>query len=386
MYNFDKKTNRRGIDSLKWDCKENELPMWVADMDIEAPQFIIDSLIKRANIGTYGYSIVPDEYFEAFSAYWKRRHNVDYKVEWMVYSTGIVASISSAVKKLTTPAENVLIQSPVYNCFFSSIRNAGRNILSSDLVYKNGEYYVDWTDLEKKLKDPQTTLMILCNPHNPVGKVWTKDELARIGRLCKENGVIVISDEIHCDFVTPNKHYTPFISASEENKDISITCLSTGKTFNLAGLHSACNVIPNPFLRHKFWRGINTDECGEANFFAIHPNIEALNKGDKWVDELIPYIENNKNYFKNYIEERLPHIHVVPSEATYLLWVDISFYSNDGDELAEIIRNKTGLWVNGGYSYGECGKHFLRINLGTQFYNVKDGASRLVEALKEYEK
>ncbi len=214
-YDFDIEADRRGSNSLKWDVAENELPMWVADMDFRTAPQITAALEKRAAHGVFGYSIVPDEWYKAYADWWKNRHGLDIEKQRLIFCTGVVPAISSLVRKLTTPAEKVLIQTPVYNIFYNSILNNGRNVLESPLVYENGGYSIDWDDLEDKLADPQTTLMILCNPHNPVGKIWEAETLAKIGRLCRENYVTVISDEIHCDLTDPNRNYVPFATVSE---------------------------------------------------------------------------------------------------------------------------------------------------------------------------
>ncbi len=380
-YNFDEKVNRFNSNSLKWDCKENELPMWVADMDFKTCQDVIDAISKKVNIGAYGYTIVPSLYFESYENFFKRRYGVEFKKEWMVYSTGVVAAISSMVRKLTCVGENVLIQSPTYNIFYNSIYNNGRNIISSDLVYKDGEYSIDFKDLEEKLADPQTSLMILCNPHNPIGRIWSKQELDQIGQLAKKHHVIVISDEIHCPITSPNTKYVPFYLANDINKDISITCLAMSKAFNIAGLQSACIVCKDPYLRHKVYRGINTDECGEPNFFAIEANIAALNNGDEYLDQLNEYIYENKKYFVSQINSKLPQLKVKLTDATYLIWIDVSSICQDSQDLVNFIQEKTGLIVTSGIEYGKNGKSFIRINLGTTKENVIDGTNRFINGV-----
>ena len=332
MYDFDKLTDRFGTLSYKWDVKDGELPMWVADMDFETAPLVKEAIMKVAEQGIYGYTDVPDEYFNAISDFWAERHGYRFAPSDMVYVSGVVAAISSAVKKLTTPAENVVIQSPVYNVFYNSVLNSGRCVLESPLIYEGGEYRMDFDDLEEKLSNPQTSLMILCNPHNPIGKIWDRETLARVGELCKKYGVTVISDEIHCSITVPGKSYIPFASVNEVCADISVSCVAASKSFNLAGLQAACVIAKNPVLRHKMWRGINTDEVGEPNIFAISANIAAYRSSD-WLDELCEYVFANKRYAADYIAEKLPKLHVVPSDATYLIWVDISAYSKDSSAM-----------------------------------------------------
>jgi len=376
-YNFDNPTERRNTGSLKWDVSDGELPMWVADMDFETAPAVKEAVVRVAQRGIYGYSILPDEYFESIADFWGERYGFRPEPSWMVFSTGVVAAISSMVRKLTTPAENVLIQPPVYNIFYNSILNNGRNIITNELLYEGGEYRMDFLDLEKKLSNPQTTLMILCNPHNPVGKIWDRETLAKIGELCKKHGVTVISDEIHCHLTTPGKSYVPFASVNEVCRDISVSCVAASKAFNLAGLQSACLIAENPTLRHKVWRGINTDEVGEPNVFAVDANIAAYRRGGAWLSELNQYIYENKKYAYEFIRTNIPTLRAVNSDATYLLWVDVSRYTDNSEKFARDLREKTGLYVSDGVEYGRGGEGFIRINLATQRANVVDGFSRL---------
>jgi cystathionine beta-lyase len=380
-YNFDQEISRYHTNSLKYDVADDVLPLWVADMDFASPQEVQDAIIKKAKLGIYGYNITPEAFFQSVSSWWERRHHITFDPSWMVYSSGIVAAISSMVRKLTTVGENVLIQSPVYNIFFNSIYNNGRNILSSDLVYENHAYHIDFADLEAKMALPQTTLMILCNPHNPIGKIYSQEDLAHIGTLARRYGVIVISDEIHCDLTSPHHEYVPFALASKENLDTCITCVAASKTFNLAGLQSACIIVKDPFLRHKVFRGINTDEVGEPNCFAMEANIAAFTYGDQYVDELNIYIDKNKKYVEEYFNKYLPKLYVIHSEATYLLWIDISSYGIDSDLLCEQLLNNK-LKVCPGSEYGTNGKYFIRINLATPLAKVKKACDIIKKTLE----
>ena len=307
MTDFDILTDRSGTFSYKWDVKEGELPMWVADMDFETAPAVKKAIVDRASHGIFGYSSTPSEYFDAVSGFFGRRHGFAIPTEWMVYSNGIVAAIGSVVRRLTHPDENVLIQAPVYNIFYNSIINNGRRVISSDLVFDGTGYSVDYDDLEAKLALPQTSLMILCNPHNPVGRLWTRDELVRIGALCKKHGVTILSDEIHCDFVRDGMDYVPFSSIAEY-RDISVSCISPSKTFNLAGLQSAVVVIPDAHLRHRIWRGINTEELGEPNAFSMVAGIAAFSESDEWVDSLVSYIFENRALAQECINKSIPGI------------------------------------------------------------------------------
>lgn len=382
--NFDKLTNRFNTLSIKWDVKDNELPMWVADMDFETAPEIIEALQQRVNHGIYGYTDVPEAWNLAISNWWKNRHNLNLNPNWLMFCTGVVPAISSIVRKITTVGENVVVQTPVYNIFFNSIVNNGRNILESPLIYNGKEYSIDFDDLELKLSNPQTSLMILCNPHNPIGKIWDKDTLAKIGHLCKKHNVIVLSDEIHCDLTDPNKEYIPFASVNEECMNNSITCIAPTKTFNLAGLQTAAIFVPNPYLRHKVNRGINTDEVAEPNCFAINAAIAAFTKGEPWLNELRNYIYQNKQIVKNYLNENLKNIYLVPSEATYLLWLDCSKITTNSIELTKFIRDNTGLFLSNGAQYGKTGQSFIRMNIACPKERLLDGLNRFKEGIDKY--
>lgn len=382
-YDFDTVINRRGSYSYKWDVKPNELPMWVADMDFQTAPEVQEALAKRVEHGVFGYGIIPTEWKDAYVQWWKERHDFVMDPQWLLFCTGVVPAISTAVRKLTTPAEKVLIQTPVYNIFFNSILNNGRNVLESSLVYQeeSRQYVIDFEKLEEDLADPQTSLMILCNPHNPVGKIWDKDSLARIGELCKKHHVIVVSDEIHCDLTAPGLEYVPFASVSDTCREISISLIAPTKTFNIAGLQTAAVVVPNPALRHKMWRALNTDEVAEPNAFAIQAAIAAFTKGADWLDALREYIQENKRVVKRFLEKELPEITVISMDATYLLWLDCRAFTDNSEELAHKIREKTGLYLSDGVEYGGDGARFLRMNVACPRTTLLDGLQRLKKAL-----
>ena len=384
-YHFDEKIDRRNTNSMKWDVEENELPMWVADMDFQTAPVIRKAIEKRAAHGIFGYTVIPKSWNLAYQSWWERRHHFRIKEEWLIFTTGIVPAISSIVRKLTTPAEKVLVQTPCFNIFFNSIYNNGRNIQTNPLVYDGEKYTINWKDLEEKLSDPQTGLMILCNPHNPVGKIWDRESLERIGMLCKKYAVTVLSDEIHCDLTDPGKEYIPFASVSETCRDISVTCLAPTKCFNLAGMQTAAVCVPNPILRHKVWRGLNTDEVAEPNAFAIDVTIAAFTEGEDWLEELRCYLYENKSFVKTHIKAHLPKLKIASEDATYLMWLDISAYGKSG-ELASFIRQKSGLYLSEGKEYGENGDDFLRINIACPKATVEDGMNRLKESLEAWEK
>ena len=380
-YDFNSIVNRRNTGSYKWDVAEHELPMWVADMDFRTAPEIISAIMERAEHGIFGYSILPDEWYEAYIQWWKNRHGIEYQKEQLIFSTGVIPTISSCVRKLTTPAENVLILTPVYNIFYNCIRNNGRNALECPLEYHQGEYSINWDSLEEKLANPQTTLMLLCNPHNPIGKIWDKDTLARIGELACQNGVIVLSDEIHCDITDPDCDYFPFASVSEKCMQNSIICVAPTKTFNLAGLQTSAVIVPNPQIRHKVWRGLNTDECGEPNVFAVQAAVAAFRYGGEWLDELRQYLYENKQLVKEFLSENIPQIRLVPSDATYLLWLDCSVLNRNSKDLADHIRKSTGLYLSNGVQFGN-GEQFLRMNIACPKTVLADGLNRLKKAVE----
>lgn len=383
-YNFDEIINRRGTGSLKWDVSENELPMWVADMDFKTSPAIIEAIKSRTEHGIFGYGIVPDEWYEAYIDWWSLRHGFKMSKQWLIFCTGVVPAISSCVRKLTTPAEKVLIQTPVYNIFFNSILNNGRVPLEVPLKYCSGEYEIDFSELEDKLSDPQTSMMILCNPHNPVGKIWDKETLARIGELCLKHHVTVLSDEIHCDLTAPGKEYVPFASVSDACRRISVSMIAPTKTFNIAGLQTACVCVPEPDLRHKVERALNTDEVAEPNCFAVAAAIAAFTKGSEWLDALRDYIQKNKDFAEQFVSENIPPARIVRSEATYLLWLDCSGICDDSNKLADYIRNETGLYLCPGGQYGKGGERFLRINAACPMSVMKDGMQRLGAGIERY--
>lgn len=382
-YDFDTVIDRRGTNSVKWDeTAPGELPMWVADMDFATAPEIREALAARMAHGVFGYADVTDAWYEAYRNWWRRRHGLEIERDWLIFCTGVVPAISSIVRKLTTPNENVVIQTPVYNIFFNSIVNNGCRVLESPLVYEGGEYHIDFEDLERCLADPQTTLMILCNPHNPIGKIWDRDTLRRIGELCARHHVTVISDEIHCDLTAPGREYVPFASVSEECRRISISCMAPTKAFNIAGLQTAAVAVPDPQLRHRVWRGLNTDEVAEPNVFAVEAAVAAFERGADWLDELRAYIQHNRETVDEYLKANIPALHLVPSEATYLLWLDCAAVTRDSAATADFIRRETGLFLSNGQQYGTSGRSFLRMNIACPRTTLLDGLDRLRRAIE----
>lgn len=384
MYNFDDLALRRNTYSYKWNVKENELPMWVADMDFKVLDEITLAIKNRLDIKAYGYSYTPDEYYEAFIDFWKRRHNVEFKKEEMVFSTGVVPSLSSAVRSLSNVSDGVIIFTPVYNIFFNSIINNKREIIECPLIYNDGYYEIDFELFEKLAKDEKNTLLILCNPANPVGRIWSKEELEMVAKIAKENNIIVVSDEIHADIVEDGYGYIPFYNVSDIARDISLNLISATKCFNMAGIQASVALSHNKDILKKFDRDLNTSECAEGNFFSFEATIAALNNGDLWLKELNQYIDLNFEYLNEFIEKELPKLKVTKRKATYLAWINIKEYSNDSLEFTKFIREKTGLFISDGIEYGRAGEGFVRINLATSKKNVIDGLNRLKKGIELY--
>lgn len=386
MYNFDKMVNRRNTNSLKWDVKENELPMWVADMDFQTAPAIVDALHEKINLGIFGYSIISKEWEEAIINWWHKRHDFLIQKEWLIFTTGVIPAVSCAVKRFTNTGDNIVTMTPVYDIFFHSIENHGRHVLEEKLQYKEYTYSIDFESLEQKLAHPLTTMLILCNPHNPIGKIWSKEELCEIGRLCQKHHVIVLSDEIHCDLTDPTYAYTPFANASEVCANNSITCISASKAFNMAGMQAAAVIAPSEKLRNIIERGLNSDEIAEPNVFAQDAVIAAFTKGEEWLDELRTYLYGNKQLVSNFLEKEIPNIKLVDSKATYLLWIDCSQIEEEAVKLCNFIREKTGLYLASGDKYRGNGPQFMRMNIACSTDLIKDGLNRLKTGIELYQK
>lgn len=380
-YDFSEMIDRRHTNSVKWDVADNELPMWVADMDFRTAPAIVDAIKRKADTGIFGYEEVPDAYFEAVQHWYATEHDWAPNTDWMRFVTGVVPAISSAVRRISHVGDNVLVQAPVYNIFYNSIVNNGRHVLSNDLQFADGTYDVDWDDLATKLADPLTTMMILCNPHNPVGKVWKTAELQRLADLAAANHVTVFSDEIHGDITDAGHGYTPFASVSETAANISITAVSPSKTFNVAALHAATLIVPNEDLRNSVDRGINSEELAEPNAFAIPGSIAAYTHGAEWVHELNATITANKQVLTTFIEKNLPQLHVIKGHATYLVWIDCRDLTTDTTALCDLIRKTTGLFITAGSVYGGDGHDFVRINVACPAARLQDGLDRLAHGV-----
>lgn len=354
--------------------------MWVADMDFEVAPAIVEALQKKVDHKIFGYTEASEEWAKAYISWWKRRHGFEIDKEWLIFCTGVIPALSSLVRRLTLPAENVVVMTPVYNHFFSSICNNGRNALESVLVYEDGAYHVDWEDLEEKLANPQSSMMILCNPQNPGGIIWDLESLEKIGALCEKHHVLVVSDEIHCDITIPGKSYIPFASVNECCKNNSVTCIAPTKCFNMPGLQTSAVCIPNPVIRHKVWRGFNTEEIAEGNIFSYDAAIAAFNHGEEWLKEMCAYVAENRKFAEEFIDREIPQLYAIRGEATYLMWIDVSKLGMPSDKLCEKIYELTGLYLSEGGMYRGDGKNFVRFNMACPRSRLVDGLNRLKKA------
>ena len=376
-FDFDTAVSRRDTLSTKWNVGKDVLPMWIADMDFKTAPSIRNTLARLTEHGIFGYSDIPAYWAESYVKWWKERHGLEIEKKNLIFCTGVIPALSTAVRRLTLPAENVLVLTPVYNIFFNSIVNNGRNVDECPLAYSSHSYSVDFDLLEEKLRNPQTTMMILCNPHNPAGIIWSRETLMRIATLCHENGVTVFSDEIHCDITAPSKSYVPFASVSDVASDISVTALAPTKAFGIPGLQSAAVFSSNKILRHKMWRGLNTDEVAEPGSFAIDAAVAAFNDGGEWLDAMREYVFENRWITEKYIEKNIPGLYALHSDATYLVWLDCSVFTSDSVGLCKKIREKTGLYLNCGADYRGNGGTFLRMNIACPRSTLMDGLERL---------
>lgn len=383
MFNFDTPVNRRHSGSLKWDTiPADVLPLWVADMDFPVAPAIQQALVDRVSHGIFGYANVDHTYYDAIISWFGRRHDWSIQREWIRYTTGVVPAISCCLKALTLPGERVLVQTPVYNCFFSSIRNQGCDIVENELVRHDDTYVIDWDDFELKCADEKVTVFLLCNPHNPAGRVWTAEELRRMGQICRRHGVRVISDEIHCELVMPGYTYTPFAAVNDTNLNNSVTLNSPSKSFNIAGLQIANIVCPDADVRRRVDRVINIYEVCDVNPFGPIALKAAYNESERWLDELIPYIHGNYQFLKSYLAEHLPSVDVVRLEGTYLAWVSIRSLGINGDEAARLLLKDGKVFLCSGMLYGKrAGRDYLRVNLACPRDLLRAAMSRVVTTL-----
>jgi cystathionine beta-lyase len=383
-YDFDKIIDRRNTGSIKWDVPEIDLPMWVADMDFETAPAVKEALKERVDHGIFGYTTVPESWYEAYQNWWERRHHFRPAREHLLFCNGVIPAIDTAIRDLTEPGDQVVILTPTNNHFFISITDNNRLRVECYVTCEDGSYTLNKDDFAAKAADPKTKLLLLSNPQNPTGTIWDADTLAWIGQTCKDNDVLVIADDIHCDLTDPGYDYVPFASVSETCADNSITCIAPTKTFNIAGIQTAAVVISNRELRRKMRKGIEVYGASMPNAFAIEAAIAAFNHGEPWLDNLRQYLADNKKYVHDYLAEHLPQVKAVSSHATYLMWLDFSQMTEDGTALNRYIRSTTGLFMMHGQEYGSNGKAFTRLNIACPRKTLEDGLDRLTRAIKAY--
>ena len=381
-YNFDKTANRLHTSSIKWDVKDNELPMWVADMDFLPMPEIQEAVIEAAKENGYGYTYPTEDFFKAYQYWWNKRHNVNIPTQWMVFASGVVSALDSMLRVLTNENDGVMLLTPVYHTFFNVIKNNKRKVVTSDLIKDGDNYLLDYQDIKGKFEIDNVKALIFCNPHNPMGRIWKEDEIKRLGDLCSKYNVFFISDEIHCDIVDPGYEYCSAMKAN----DNSIVCLSPGKAFNLAGIHSAVVAVKNVSIREKLQAAFYHDDIGEPSYFAIPTNIAAYIKGENYVDELNEYLYQNKRYVYSFIRDKLPQLRLISGHATYLLWLDTSSLGTRSDVFVKELREQTGLILSPGLQFGEEGAYCLRMNVATSLENVKDAMNRLLKYVETKEK
>lgn len=382
-YDFDKTIDRRATNSYKWDSAPGGvLPMWVADMDFRTAPAIIDALQKRVAHGIFGYTRVPDAYYDAVTSWFSRRHGWDIDREWIIYTSGVVPAVSAVIKALTVPGDKVIVQTPVYNCFFSSIRNNGCEIVSNPLRRTADTYEMDFDALERCAADPRAKVMLLCNPHNPAGRVWTPDELTRLGNICLRNGVTVVADEIHCELVYQGFKYTPFASLSDAFLHRSVTCVSPSKAFNIAGLQIANIVAFDNDLRSRIDKAININEVCDVNPFGVAATIAAYNEGEEWLNQLVGYLHGNYEAMAEFCRRELPEFPITRLEGTYLVWMDCSSLGMPSDALEHALLDDARLWLNAGTMYGAEGEGYMRWNIACPRSVMLDGLNRFLNFVR----
>lgn len=385
-YDFSRPIERRGTDSYKWDSapETDIIPLWVADMDFETFPGITEALQRRVAHGIFGYTRVPEAYYEAVCRWFGKRHGWHINREDIIYTSGVVPAVSAIIKALTLPGDQVIVQGPVYNCFFSSIRNNGCETVSNSLIYNKEElrYEIDFDDLERKLAHERARLMLICNPHNPGGRVWTRDELTRVAELCHKYGVRVVSDEIHCELTLYDNEYVPFGSLPDELSHGSITCCSPSKAFNTAGLQIANIVCRDAEVRNRIDRAININEVCDVNPFGIIALQAAYSdEGYEWLTQLRAYISSNYDLLRERFARELPKCKVMRMEGTYLAWIDCSELHISSDEIEEMLMHENKVWVNAGSMYGTEGAAFIRINMACTSELLNEGITRIVNGL-----
>lgn len=369
-WDFEETVRREGTDCVKYDLRNetfgtnNVIPMWVADMDFRTPDFVTGKLRKRLEHEIFGYSFRPSEYYNSIIRWFDRRYKWNIDREWICFSPGIVPALSICTLAFTRPGDSIIVQPPVYPPFFPAVESHGRNLICNRLIEKDGKWKMDFDSLTASI-DEKTKMIIISNPHNPVGRAWSSEELEMLAEICLRSNIIILSDEIHCDLVLPGFRYTPVANISGKISDITVTCIAPSKTFNLAGLSTSSVIISNPVLRKYFNRKIDTLHIGNGNIFGTVASIAAYSEGNEWLDSLLAYIEKNVNLVMDFCSINIPEIIPVRPEATYMIWLDCRKLGMSGNELYNFFINKAGVGMNEGSTFGPGGEGFMRMNLGT---------------------
>jgi cystathionine beta-lyase len=386
MWNFDEPARREGTDCIKYDRREETfgvkdvIPMWVADMDYNTPDFVVESLQKRLEHEIYGYSFRPAEYFLSMINWIKSRHNWTVDKEWICFSPGVVPALNFCTLAFTQPGDSIIVQPPVYFPFFSAAESHGRNLIYNRLMESEERWVMDYDSLIAGI-DSKTKMIIISNPHNPVGRVWTPEELNNLADICLKNNILIISDEIHCDLVLPGFTHTPLASLSEKIAENTVTLIAPSKTFNLAGLSTSSVIISNPVLRKSFNKIVDNLHVGSGNIFGTTASIAAYTNGHKWLDALLDYVDHNIEFVKNYCRAMIPEIIPVQPEATYMIWLDCRKFAMTGKELQNFFVSKAGVGMNEGSTFGPGGEGFMRMNLGTTHQTVMKAMEQIEKAV-----
>ncbi|MDR1837162.1 MAG: pyridoxal phosphate-dependent aminotransferase [Treponema sp.] len=389
-FNFDEVVDRYNTNSIKYDFAAERgkpqglIPLWVADMDFRTAPCVTEALVKSAEHAIFGYSDAKKDgpYFDVMRKWFAQRLDFEIKPEWVVKAPGVVYALCAAINAFTEPGDAVIIQTPVYYPFRETIEANGRQPVKNSLLYTDGKYKIDFISFEEQIVKNNVKLFLLCSPHNPVGRVWTRDELGQMGEICLKHGVITVSDEIHCDFILGGRKHTVFWTVNEEYLNSSIICTSPSKTFNLAGLQTANVLIADPSLRQKFRKEIVKTGYSQLNTMGLVSCQAAYQGGGEWLDALLVYLEKNYRYARGFINASLPEVHVSELEGTYLLWLDMNAYGFSDVELDRILVEKAGLWVSNGNTFGDEGKGFIRINIACPLSTLEKALNRLAAALK----
>ena len=388
-FDFDKPIDRRGTDSVKFDFAAEHgydpdiLPLWVADMDFQAPPCVLEALQKRVEHGIFGYTDTKADYFAAVDRWFSSRFGWELQPQWLVKTPGVVFALSAAVRVMTAPGDAVLVQPPVYYPFYNVVRQNDRRIVESPLVYENGKYTIDFADFERKVTENSVKLFILCSPHNPVCRVWTVEELTRLGEICQKHGVQVVADEIHCDFTLPGFIHTPFLKACPQLAEQCIVCTAPSKTFNLAGLQVSNLFIPGEALRNAYLEELERISYHSLNCMGSTACRAAYEGGAPWLEACKAYMLENLNYVRSFLAENLPSIRLVEPEGTYFAWLDCTGLGLTAEQLEDLIVNKAGLWLDSGAIFGACAAQFQRVVLACPRSTVEKALARLRTAIEE---